>query len=240
MASELIGRGSPARGADVGIILLDTDLPRPVGDVGNGRTFSFPVHYEVTPSAAPEQVVEFAAAGLLRRFVDTGRRLVDRGARALTTCCGFLAIYQRELADELGVPVASSSLLQVPLALRVVAQGKRVGLITVNGATLTPAHFEGAGITDADLARVTVIGLEHTEHFYPVIIGGQGDLDVRRAEAEVVDAANRAIEREPDIAAFVLECTNLPPYSAAIRAATRRPVWDALSLIEWLEGGVRS
>jgi len=240
LASELTGRGSPARGADVGIILLDTDLPRPVGDVGNGRTFSFPVHYEVTPSAAPEQVVELAAAGLLPRFIDTGRRLVDRGARALTTCCGFLAIYQRELADELGVPVASSSLLQIPLVLRAIAQDKRVGLITVNGATLTPAHFDGAGITHAELVRVTVIGLEHTEHFYPVIIGGHGDLDVRRAEAEVVDAANRAIEREPDIAAFVLECTNLPPYSAAIRAATRRPVWDALSLIGWLEQGVRS
>ncbi|HLI37187.1 MAG TPA: aspartate/glutamate racemase family protein [Streptosporangiaceae bacterium] len=240
MTDGCIARGGPASGADVGVILLDTDLPRPPGDVGNARSFDFPVHYEVAPGASPERVVELSASGLLEHFVDAGRRLAGRGARALTTCCGFLAIYQRELAARLDVPVATSSLLQVPLVLRMLADDARVGLITINGASLGPAHFAGAGITEAELSRVTVIGLEHTEHFYPVIIGGKGDLDVRRAEAEVVAAAAGAVKRKPSIAAFVLECTNLPPYSRAIRAATGRPVWDALTLINWLEQGARS
>lgn len=30
----------------------------------------------------------------------------------------------------------------------------------------------------------------------------------------------------------------LPPYSAAVKKATGLPVWDALTLIGWLRGGV--
>merc|ERR1719163_2345247 len=31
------------------------------------------------------------------------------------------------------------------------------------------------------------------------------------------------------IAAFIMECTELPPYSDALRAATGLPVWDAIT-----------
>jgi hypothetical protein len=232
-----IERGRPTYGVDVGIILLDADFPRPVGDIANGRTFPFPVHYEVTPGAPVPYVVEHAAQGLLDRFIDSGRRLLGRGAQALATSCGFLAIFQRQLADALQAPVASSSLLQIPAVLRMLPANQRVCLLTVNGSTLDERHFDGAGITAEELERVTVVGLEKSAHFYPVIVGTDGPLEVARARDEVVGACTAALERDPTIGAFVLECTNLPPYSQAIRQATGRPVWDAVTLVHWVQAG---
>ena len=37
----------------------------------------------------------------------------------------------------------------------------------------------------------------------------------------------------------MLECTNMPPYAAALRAATGQPVYDIYSMITWLHAGLR-
>jgi len=94
------------------------------------------------------------------------------------------------------------------------------------------------GITAELRKRVVLAGLEHTAHFYPMILGEHRDLDVVRAGAEVVGAATAALAEHPDIGAFVFECTNLPPY--AMRCA-RRPTGgvDALTLVDWLRAGWR-
>jgi hypothetical protein len=223
---------------DIGILLLDNHLPRPHGDVGNPRTFRFPVAYKVIPGAHTTLVVERGAAGLLERTVSTARGLVQLGARAIGTCCGFLAIFQRELADALPVPVATSSLLQIPIVLRTLRSDQRLAVLTANGSTLTPQHFAAAGVADAERERLTVIGLEDTEHFYPMIVGKIEHLDRDRAEREVVATVTAAVEADGSIGAFVFECTNLPPYADAVRAATSRPVWDATSMIAWLHAGV--
>lgn len=237
MSGERITRGRPTYGVDVGVMLLNADFPRPVGDIANARTFDFPVHYEVTKGAPVPHVVERAASGLLDHFVRSGRRLIDRGARVLATSCGFLAIFQRELAEELKVPVATSSLLQVPMVLRMLSPDRKLCVLTINASTLSPQHLEGAGIDAEDVDRLVVAGMENSEHFYQVVVGQQGPLDVDRAEAEVVGACQAAVHADASIGAFVLECTNLPPYSGAIRRATGLPVWDATTMMRWLQGG---
>ena len=55
------------------------------------------------------------AAGLLPAFLDAAAELVRRGADGITTTCGFLSLYQREIAAHVGVPVATA-----PVALEVV------------------------------------------------------------------------------------------------------------------------
>lgn len=225
---------------DVGVLLLDNHLPRPRGDVGNARSFDFPVAYAVIPDAETSRVVERCATGLLEGARQTAHALVRLGARAVTTCCGFLAIFQRELADSLDVPVATSSLMQVPLVLQTLRSDQRVAVLTVNASTLTRDHFAAVGVDEAQLDRVTLVGLEEAEHFYPMIMGDIDHLDQDRAEREVVLAATAAVRTDERIGAFVFECTNLPPYAEAVRAATGRPVWDANALIRWLRSGVQS
>ena len=238
MSEELIERGKPTYGVDLGIILLDADFPRPVGDIGNGRTFPFPIHYEVTGGASVPHVVEEAAAGLLEQFVASGRRLIARGARILATSCGFLAISQGDLAKALGVPIATSSMMQIPLVLRMLASEDVICLLTINASTLDGRHYEGAGITTEELDRVVVAGMERSSHFYPVVVGDTGPLEPARARDEVVEACVQAITTYPAIKAFVFECTNLSPYSRDVRQATGLPVWDSTTLVHWLQGGV--
>jgi hypothetical protein len=233
------GTGRPGLAADIGIILLDADISRPVGDIGNAATFGYPVSYQTASGAFPKHVVEREAAGLLDGFVRAGRRLLDRGARAITTSCGFLAVYQHDMATTLDGIVATSALLQIPLVLRMLNPASHVGLITANAAALGQRHLDGSGISAADRDRLTIVGLESTHHFYPVIVeGARGPLDTARAEDEVVTAARTALTLDPAIAAFVLECSNLPPYAAAIRAATGLPVWDITTMVDWIAHGI--
>src|SRR3970040_794073 len=125
--------------------MLDTRFPRIPGGMGNAATFPFPVRYHRGSGAAPDLVVRRGAEGLLPAFVEGARTLEREGVGAVTTNCGFLVKYQRELAAALRVPVFTSSLLLVPLVHRMLPPGRRVGLMTVNAATLTAAHLRGAG-----------------------------------------------------------------------------------------------
>src|SRR4029450_4786267 len=159
MTSGRVQGGFNQFGFTVGILMLDTQFPRIPGDMGNASTFPFPVRYQRVEGASPDLVVRRGAAGLLPAFVDGARRLEHEGVGAITTNCGFLVKFQRELAAAVRVPVFTSSLLLVPLVL---AAGRGVGIMTVNAAGLTPEHFAGAGIGDIPVA---VAGMENEKEF---------------------------------------------------------------------------
>ena len=128
--SSTIARGGKAiYGAPLGILMLEARFPRIPGDMGNGTTWPFPVLYRVVRGATPEKVVLKGAAGLLPDFIAAAQDLVRLGAEAITTNCGFLSLFQRELAAAVGVPVATSSLMQVPWVQATLPPGKRVGIV---------------------------------------------------------------------------------------------------------------
>ena len=64
-------------------------------------------------------------------------------------------------------------------------------------------------------------------------------MDIAAAERDVVDAGKALVTRHPDVGAIVLECTNMPPYAAAVQAATALPVFDIYSMISWFHAGLR-
>src|SRR5947209_19413016 len=141
--------GKTLYGASVGILMLETRFPRIPGDMGNAETWPFPVLYKVVPGASPRRVVCEKADGLLDEFLAAAAELVRLGADGITTTCGFLSLYQREIAAHVGVPVATSSLMQVPMIERVLPQAKRVGVLTVSAASLLPEHLIAAGADPA-------------------------------------------------------------------------------------------
>ena len=216
-------------GFTVGILMLDTRFPRIPGDMGNATTFPFPVRYHRVAGASPDRVVRGGAAGLLAAFVEGARALEREGVGAITTNCGFLVTFQRVLAAAVSVPVFTSSLLLVPLVHRMLAPGRRVGVLTVNAASLRGEHLEGAGIgPDVPLA---IAGLEGEKEFTRVLLGDELELDVDLAREEQVRVARRLIAEHPDVGALVLECTNMPPYAADIQRETGLPVFDIVSLV---------
>lgn len=232
-----IARGGKAiYGAPLGILMLEAKFPRIPGDMGNGTTWPFPVLYRVVNGASPEKVVLKGAAGLLPDFIDAAKDLVRLGAEAITTNCGFLSLFQKEIAGAVGVPVATSSLMQVPWVQATLPPGKRVGLVTVSGSTLTPAHLAGAGVP----LDTPVVGTESGREFFRVLIKAEKeDMDVALAEQDVVGAGRDLVAKHTDIGAIVLECTNMPPYAAALQAAVGLPVYDIYSMITWFHAGLR-
>jgi Asp/Glu/hydantoin racemase len=221
--------GANVYGFTVGVLMLDTRFPRIPGDMGNATTFPFPVRYHRVSGAVPDLVVRGGAEGLLDAFVEGARALEREGVGAVTTNCGFLVKFQRQMAAAVRVPVFTSSLLLVPLVHRMLAPGRRVGIMTVNAPSLTGEHLAGAGI-GADLP-LAVIGMETEKEFTRVLLDDELELDVEAARAEHVRVARRLLDQHPDVGAIVLECTNMPPYADDIRRETGLPVLDITSLV---------
>lgn len=229
-----VSGGKPVYGASVGILMLEARFPRIPGDMGNAATWPFPVHYKIVRSASPDRVVRQGATGLLDTFIAAARDLVADGVDGITTNCGFLALFQKEMAAAVPVPVATSSLMQVAAVNSLLAPGKRAGILTISMSALTPKHLAGAGVPEGTPISTTEGGREFTR----AILGDEPELDVDLARADNVDAAMAMKEAYPELGAIVLECTNMIPYAADIRAATGLPTFSIESFVTWFHSGL--
>jgi Asp/Glu/hydantoin racemase len=223
-------RSAPRSAGFIGLIRLDTRFPRPLGDIGNRNSFEFPVRAEIVAGASAERAVRSDGRALLAPFIRAGRRLVDDGAVAIATSCGFLAPFQQELASALPVPVATSALLQIAWANALLPRSRRVGVITIDARALGERHLRAAGAP----ADTPIAGLPPDGVLARGIFGNLPHLDRRAAERELVETGLRLRKQHPEVATIVLECTNLPPYRAALARATGVPILDCNTLLEWL------
>jgi Asp/Glu/Hydantoin racemase len=213
----------------LGILMLQTRFPRPLGDIGNPGSFSFPVRYAMVPGATPAAVVRGEDAALLAPFIEAGLSLVRGGASAISTSCGFLARWQRELQAALPVPVWSSSLMKLA---ELQAAGQHCGVISIEAASLTPRHFSAVGADPA----TPVEGIRADSPLHRTLLRDLPELDQADAQAQVLAAATRLLRREPGMQALLLECTNLPPYAAALRQHTGLPVHDIVTFLHEVHG----
>ena len=227
--------GKQVYGAAIGILMLEARFPRIPGDMGHAGTWPFPVLYHVVGGASPDLVVRHGAEGMLEPFIEGARALIRQGAEAITTNCGFLALFQAELSAALPVPVATSALMQVPMVQALLPPGKRVGVLTISAGTLTPAHLRAAGCPE----DLPVVGTDEGREFSRVILGNEDRLDVDAARADLVDAAQSLTQSHADVGAIVLECTNMPPYQADIAAATGLAVFSMVDYVCWLQSALR-
>jgi Asp/Glu/hydantoin racemase len=226
--------GKSVYGARIGILMLETQFPRVPGDVGNAHTWPFPVLYKVVPGASSERVVRQKASGLLDAFKDAAGELVALGADGITTTCGFLSLFQEELAAHAGVPVATSSLMQAPFVQRLLPPGKQVGIITISAETLTQEHLEKAGVDPS----TPVVGTESGREFTRVVVGDEMELDVLAAENDILKASDTLLAQHDNIGAIVLECTNMGPFSNALATHVQLPVFDIVTFITWFHAGL--
>ncbi len=231
----IVTGGKSVYGASIGILMLEAQFPRIPGDMGNALTWPFPVLYKVVKGATPDQVVRNQAQGLLDQFINASRELVEAGVDGITTNCGFLALFQKELSSAIQVPVASSSLMQVPLVDQILPAGKRCGVLTISDATLTDQHLELAGCA----LDTPIGGTPKDGEFTRVILDNEFELDVNKAKKENVNAALDLVGNHPDIGAILLECTNMIPYASDIQQATGLPVFSIYNFIIWFQAALR-
>src|SRR5204863_5209415 len=102
----IVRGGRTVYGQALGILMLDTRFPRLPGDVGNATTWPFPTHYKVVRDARQARIMGAEPdETLLEPFLAGALELEAAGVRAITTSCGFLAAFQRELAAAVSIPV---------------------------------------------------------------------------------------------------------------------------------------
>jgi hypothetical protein len=236
----IVAGGYGNYGQDLGILMLDTTFPRIPGDIGNANSFPFPVRYKRVKGASPKRVVEEADPALLEPFITAARELEAEGVKAITTSCGFLALFQRQLAAAVDVPLFSSSLLQIPLLYEIFGRKGKAGVLTAREASLTERHFRNCGVQGIPLA---VAGMDEKPEFTRVFLeksepGSLPGLDTNKAEEELRAAASALAEQEPELQFIVLECTNMPPFRKAIQESCGKPVFDIISLAGFIHSSL--
>lgn len=222
-------------GVSIGILMVNSSFTRYLGDVGNALSFDFPVQYRIVKDAIPERMTDLHNASLLEPFKRAADELIEAGVDGITTTCGFLSIYQRELADHCSVPVATSSLLQVPMVERMLPTDKRVGILTYNGEVLNGPYLEAVGIAQ----DTPVGGMPQNSNFVRWIKQGDNSVTFETLREEVVETARSLVEQHPEIGAIVNECTNLAPFTHDIHKALGMPVYDVISMINLFHAGLR-
>jgi Asp/Glu/hydantoin racemase len=222
--------GRAIYGYGVGILMLDMVCPRPPGDIGNALTWPFPVRYRVALRGATGPRVMLNADGeLLAAFIAAARELEAEGVRMITTSCGFLAVFQRELAAAVNVPVVTSALLQVPMVSKMIRPDQRIGILTAS-PQLQERHFQGVGWSSREIP-IVIANLPKDGVVSTVYVDGRRESDTDVLEREMVEMACAMKRQHPDVGAIVLECTNFVPFSQAMRRATGLPIFDLYTLV---------
>lgn len=215
-------------GIPVGVISLESFFPKPVGHIKYAASFDFPVLYRTVRGATIDRLVRERDQALLAPFIEAARELEKEGVRAITGSCGFLALHQQQIADAVNVPVFMSSLIQVPLVSRMLARGKKVGVVVANSDALSADHLRGAGIADEPIA---VAGMQGQRQFAEVILQGKShDLDMALFSRELGSVVQSLLDAEPDVGALVLECTDLSHFAPELNQHFDLPVFDLTSL----------
>ncbi len=222
--------GVESYGHAIGILLVDCSTPFIPGDVGNASTYRYPVLYRTVPDVTLGRLIERGDESLIQNVIDSALELQKVGVRAITSDCGYMVRYQRKVAAALDTPVILSSLLQLPMIEQTLGAHRKVGIICANAARLTPELLEIAGLRD--MSKVVIRGLENCPNFRGPILDETGSLDQEAIEAEVVSVALELVQSYPEVGVILLECSNLPPYAAAVQAATCRMVFDFTTLID--------
>jgi Asp/Glu/hydantoin racemase len=213
-----------------------TQLEMLPGNIVHPETFRYPIRIFRIKGANYQTVVECPNGEVLARMIEAAKEMEEAGVKAITTSCGFNAIFQKELANAVAVPVFASSLLQVPLVYQMLNKDQQVGIITADKKHLTRAHLECAGV--ASSIPVCIMGMENTGEFSKVRTDPSAHLDTRKFIEETVDIAKILVSENQNVGAIVLECTDLPPASAAIRTTLGLPVFDIVTLMNMVHESI--
>ncbi len=202
------------------------------GNSTNPDSYDFPVRLRRVKGANIQTILENPDRDVLQEMIREARSMVSDGVRAITTSCGFNAVFQKELASSLDVPVFTSSLLQVPMVHAMLGTRAEVGVITAKKAALKKEHLEAVGIHEGIPMRI--FGLEDCPEWSKIFTHPDEDINLETVKNEVIGTASETIEEYTGIGAFVLECTDLPPFSGPMRKATGLPVFDFIGLVEMI------
>ncbi|MEM9524840.1 MAG: hypothetical protein AAF982_12815 [Pseudomonadota bacterium] len=211
------------------ILQLDTRFPRIPGDIGCPDTFLEAVEVIKVPGARVDRIVTDDPAR-----IDIGpfeKALARARGAIVATSCGFLSFWQDHLQKRTDRPLFSSSLMLLPRLAGRVKPANTV-ILTFDADRLTCGHLQGQ-----DAFRRSVLGLGPDSHLRRIIEADRFDLDARAGLRDVIGTLGRETRRR-DVRLCLMECTNLPPYAAALEREFGFPVFSILDLLEEARPGL--
>jgi len=217
-------------GETVGILLLDCVAPFIPGDVGNASTYDYPVRYKLVKGLDFKQLLEKDKSGL-EVIIGAAKELEREGVKAITADCGFFALFQKEVAEAVDIPVFLSSLLQIPFISSMLDKNSKVGVISAEASKLDDDFLKAV---NADPDDIVLKGMQDKKFFRKTVIEECGELDSEKMEKEAVEAAVEMVKANPEIKVVLLECSMLPPYARAIQDKIKLPVFDFITMIDYV------
>ncbi|WP_245882647.1 hypothetical protein [Yoonia sediminilitoris] len=209
------------------VLQLDTDFPRVPGDVGCPATYCGTVEVIRIPNATVGSIVIDRPD--LINITPFEKALHKARGDLVVTSCGFLSTWQEHLSARSQKPFISSALTALD-ALSQHFAPQELLILTFDANSLMRQHLG----THPDYLE-SVVGLPKQMELYQVISQNRTALDVERVAAEMtgfIRSVQRTCHKH-----ILLECTNLPPYKAALRQAAGLPISDILTCIEARQPG---
>jgi len=219
-------------GLTIGILQSNAHIPMPPGDVGNASSFSFPVVYRLVEELTSERLIVQADPTLAGPLIREARMLEAMGVAAIMGDCGHLVQFQKEIAAAVDIPVFLSSWQQIPFIRSILPPHKKIGVLMANSLHYRPHFLKNAGIDDP--GSLVVAGMQDQPAFRAAVIDETGILDSDAAGREVVAVGCSLLQAHPQLGAFFLECSDMPPYAAALQQAVRLPVFDFITMANYV------
>ncbi len=202
------------------------------GSIANPGTFNFPVLYKRIKDACYETVISNPDPKILLSMIEASKEMEATGIKAITTSCGFNSIFQKELAKNVNIPVFASTLILVPMVYEMLGENQVIGIITADKAHLTKEHLEQSGITDS--IPVCIYGIDNTNAYPHICLNARPDQFNKDEFREDIITISRTMATDNNIGAIVLEMTLLHVFSKDIKQAVKLPVFDIVSLTNFM------
>lgn len=194
--------------------------PRP-GSLMSPKTYDVPVVIESVTGATVDATLR-GDSELVPAYIAAARKLVNRGAVAISSNCGFAIRYQAAVAAAVDVPVMLSTLVLLPSLLRQLPPNAQVGVCTADATLFTEDLL---GITDpAERARIVVGGIEGGNMWRNSSMNLPTEPDA--IEEDVAACVERLRLANPRIRALLFSCTSFPVITPAIRRRFTLPIYD--------------
>lgn len=219
-------------GQAIGIIAVDLVYPKLPGNVVNATTFDFPVLYKKVEFDI--ELLFEGASELEGIVIEAARELEAEGVRAIVGACGYFAHFQEQVSRAVNVPVFLSSLCQLPIIKLGLKEDQKVAVFAASAGNLDEKILSGVGASLHDVVIQDVGSMES----FAAIRFGKTELDNAQLTKDLAACAKELIEGRNDIGAILLECSDLPPYAYAIQGSTGLPVFDFITLINWVYSSV--
>lgn len=211
----------------IGMLVQDEyfDAIKP-GHMHHPFTYNFEIEWKCIKNWAGS----FCGGWNLNAWVSAAKELEKMGIKAVTCNCGKTGVMQKELNRAVEIPVFTSSLLQIPTVKRFLSPNKKVGVITAPSAKEIWKQLQESCEIDPNSIEVFHAG----GGSWGSQFAKNQTYDYVKVRDQLTEGIVNFVKSKGNIGALVLECTELPLYSGFIQTVTKLPVFDAVTMVNWV------